>query len=304
MITGVTMGIIAALGTALCWAIAARLFRATGTMFSPLAMNFYKGVISILLLSVILIVSQSSLSLSTESLFWLLLSGVIGIGIGDTFFFKALTTIGDSQAVLITETLAPIFTALLAMIWIAEWITWQQWLGIAIVLLSVDMVVKINKRSATYIVPSSGYLYGVGAAVCQSLGAVISRDVLTSDTVSPSEAALLRLIGGAVIVTILMFATTATFKPLKQVSSGNAKLWTLFVLATLLGTTAAIYLQMLAFANAKAAVVQTLIATSAIMSLGVAWVVGEKASWKTLIWSATALIGVALLVSAGATLSH
>ncbi|HAI72845.1 MAG TPA: EamA family transporter, partial [Alteromonas australica] len=41
------MGVFAALGTALCWAIAARLFSGTGNAFSPLTMNFWKGLISI-----------------------------------------------------------------------------------------------------------------------------------------------------------------------------------------------------------------------------------------------------------------
>ena len=122
------MGVFAALGTALCWAIAARLFRGTGNAFSPLTMNFWKGLISIVILAVVLVVVQPT-GLSTHAILWLLLSGLIGIGIGDTCFFKALQSIGDSQAVLVAETLAPLFTALFAMAFIGEWITWQQWVG-------------------------------------------------------------------------------------------------------------------------------------------------------------------------------
>lgn len=298
------MGIIAALGTALCWAIAARLFRGTGKIFSPLAMNFWKGIISIVLLLVVTQLLMPDLTINTATLWWLLLSGVIGIGIGDTFFFKALTTIGDSQAVLVTETLAPIFTALLAMIWIAEWITWQQWLGVAAILFSVDMVVKINKRSATHITASTGYLYGVGAAVCQAVGAVISRDILSAGEVDAANAAMWRLIGGLGLVAGIMLVTRTRVMPKLPAGTNIRHVWFIFTLATLLGTTAAIYLQMLAFANAKAAVVQTLIATSAIMSLGVAWIMGEKASWKTLVWSLAALAGVAVLVSFGAGSVH
>ncbi|WP_189405292.1 DMT family transporter [Alteromonas halophila] len=295
------MGILAALGTALCWAIAARLFRGTGQVFTPLAMNFWKGTISVVLLLVITLWLTPSQTIDNEALFWLLLSGVIGIGIGDTFFFKALTTIGDSQAVLVAETLAPIFTALLAMGWIAEWITWQQWLGVGIILFSVDMVIKSNKRTATHIVASKGYLFGVGAAVCQAIGAVISRDILAGGDVDAASAAMYRLIGGLALVAILIGATRTPVLPKPSVMRGQShgRLWSTFFIATLLGTTAAIFLQMLAFAHAKAAVVQTLIATSAIMSLGVAWVMGERASWRTLIWSLAALAGVAVLVSTG-----
>lgn len=81
------MGVFAALGTALCWAIAARLFRGTGNAFSPLTMNFWKGLISIAILAVVLVVVQPT-GLSTHAILWLLLSGLIGIGIGDTCFLK------------------------------------------------------------------------------------------------------------------------------------------------------------------------------------------------------------------------
>ncbi len=295
------MGILAALGTALCWAIAARLFRGSGQVFTPLAMNFWKGAISVALLLIITWWVTPSQSVTTETLVWLLVSGVIGIGIGDTFFFKALTSIGDSQAVLVAETLAPIFTALLAMAWIEEWITWQQWLGVGIILFSVDMVIKSNKRSATHIVASRGYLFGVGAAVCQAIGAVISRDILATGDIDAANAAMYRLIGGLALVMVLIGATRTPVMPRKSASpqGTGSKLWLTFLLATLLGTTAAIFLQMLAFAHAKAAVVQTLIATSAIMSLGVAWVLGEKANWRTLVFSFLALVGVAVLVSTG-----
>lgn len=294
------MGVFAALGTALCWAIAARLFRVTGNAFSPLTMNFWKGLISIAILAVVLFFVQPS-GLTTNIVLWLLLSGFIGIGIGDTCFFKALQSIGDSQAVLVAETLAPLFTALFAMAFIGEWITWQQWVGVAVVLFSVDMVIKARKRSATHIFATSGYLFGVGAALCQAIGAVVSRDILGSGEIDAASAAFLRLTGGMLFVVPLIAFTNTKFLP---VVSRETKVWPAFILATLLGTTAAIYLQMFAFAYAKAAVVQTLIATSALMSIGVAWMLGEKPSKSIFAWSAIALVGVGILVTFGTSSVH
>jgi len=294
------MGVFAALGTALCWAIAARLFRGTGSAFSPLSMNFWKGFVSIVILAGVLAVLRPS-PYETHALLWLLLSGFIGIGIGDTCFFNALKAIGDSQAVLVAETLAPLFTALFAMAFIGEWVTWQQWVGIAIVLLSVDMVIKARKRGTSHVFATSGYLYGVGAALCQAVGAVVSRDILGNGDIDAASGAFLRLVGGMLFVVPLMLITRSKWLP---VVTAHQRVWPAFMLATLLGTTAAIYLQMFAFAYAKAAVVQTLIATSALMSLGVAWVLGEKATKATLIWSVIALVGVAILVGFSAVATH
>ena len=288
------IGEIAALSTALCWAVAARMFRILGASFSPLALNFWKGLAAILILLVITQFFLPEVSLPKEAVYWLLFSGVVGIGLGDTFFFQALNKIGDSQSILVAETLAPIFTALLAMAWIGEWLTWQQWVGIALVLFSVDMVIKLQKRDEKQIFELSGYVYAGLAALCQAVGAVVSRDILTSTGVDAFNASQVRLLGGMAIIVLLMVFTRQRWMPITH----NAKrTWRLFIGATVIGTFAALYLQMLAFTHTKAAVVQTLFATSVILSLGVAKVLGEKVSGKTLVWSITALIGVGVLVA-------
>lgn len=286
-------GEIAALTTALCWAIAARLFRLLGRSFSPLAMNFWKGGISIVLLSIATQFFLPSVSLPPSAWYWLLLSGAIGIGLGDTFFFQALNKIGDAQTMLVAETLAPIFTALLAMAWIGEWLSWQQWLGIAVVIMSVDMIVKLQKRSALELFSLSGYVFAALAALCQAVGAVISRDILVSYELDAFNASQIRLIGGLVIITLLMLVMKQRWLP---ETVNTVRTWALFFATTLIGTVLAIYLQMVAFSATKAAVVQTLFASSVVLSLGLAWLLGERVSRVTLIWSLIALVGVAILV--------
>ncbi|MDC0603369.1 DMT family transporter, partial [Aliiglaciecola sp.] len=283
------MGELAALSTALCWAVAARMFRILGQSFSPLSLNLWKGLAAIAILVVITEFFVAPVDIDQNTLFWLLLSGVIGIGLGDTFFFQALNKIGDSQSILVAETLAPIFTALLAMAWIGEWLTWQQWCGVAIVLFSVDVIIKIQKRSTENIFILSGYIYAGLAALCQAVGAVLSRDILTSVDIDAFNASQIRLVGGLAIIVILMLVSKQKWLPTTQ----NAKrTWLFFLGATVIGTFAALYLQMVAFTHTKAAVVQTLFATSVILSLVVAWVLKEKVDKKTLWWSLLALVGV------------
>lgn len=286
-------GEIAALTTACCWAIAARMFQVLGAYFSPLALNFWKGALAALVLVGITLVNPLEVPLDNMAIAWLIFSGIIGIGLGDTFFFRALNLIGDSQSILVAETLAPIFTALLAMIWINEWLTWQQWLGIALVILSVDVIIKLQKRDETKLFSLTGYVFAALAAVCQAVGAVISRDVLVSTGVDAANASLYRLLGGLVAIVVLMLVMRRSFKPMQPLGK---KGWQLLMWATLLGTFAALYLQMVAFANTKAAIVQTLFATSVVLSLIVAKVVGEKVNKKTFIWSFLALVGVSVLI--------
>jgi len=278
------IGEIAALSTALCWAVASRMFQILGKSFSPLALNFWKGLVAAIVLFGVTEFFYPDFTLTQNQVFWLLLSGAIGIGLGDTFFFQALNKIGDSQAILIAETLAPIITALFAMAWIAEWLTWQQWLGIAVVILSVDMVIKLQKKQKVHHFEMTGYVYAALAAVCQAFGAVIS----------PANASQIRLLGGLAIIVVLMIIKKDRWLPktdtLKQT-------WLLFAGATIIGTFAALFLQMLAFTYTKAAVVQTLFATSVILSLGVSRIMGEKVSGRVMLWSLVALAGVVFLVA-------
>jgi drug/metabolite transporter (DMT)-like permease len=283
----------AALTTAVCWAIAARMFQLLGAYFSPLALNFWKGALAALVLVVVIQFLPASVSLSQMAIFWLILSGIIGIGLGDTFFFQALNRIGDSQAILVAETLAPIFTALFAMAWINEWLTWQQWIGVALVLISVDVIIKLQKRNETGLFSLSGYVFAALAAICQAVGAVVSRDILTSTGIDAANASLYRLIGGLAAIVILMLVLKRHFRPAQPLGQ---KGYTLLAGATLLGTFAALYLQMVAFANTKAAIVQTLFATSVVLSLIVAKVLGESVNKKTFLWSLLALVGVGVLI--------
>lgn len=292
------IGAIAALTTACCWAVAARLYRQLGASFSPVTLNFWKGLISLAILlplSPALPFSPAWISaspLSTSQLMMLLLSGAIGIGLGDTCFFLALNRIGDRLSLLVAETLAPLLTAIFAIIWLMELLSWQQWLGIACILLAVDMVLRLQRRQQPQQL-WSGYSFAALAALCQAIGAVISRDVFLHSSIDVASASSWRLLGGmAIIVPILLFSRTRLLpRPHHQLRP-----WLILLAATLIGTTAAIYLQMLAFSHSKAAIVQTLLATSVILSLLLARVLGDTLPKGSLLWTLTALLGVGLLL--------
>ncbi len=76
------------------------------------------------------------------------------------------------------------------------------------------------------------------------------------------------------------------------------------VIASTIGTLLAMYFKMVAFANTQAAVVQTLFASSVLLSLGVAYLYGEKVSKRALVWSASSLFGIVFLMVAGKLVMH
>ena len=113
---------------------------------------------------------------SSASVPWFVLSGVIGMGLGDLGVYGALPLLGSRITVLMTQCIAAPLAAL------AEW--W--WLGTRLTLAQVGWGVLILVGVAIAITPSRanppkvrvrplGFLLGFVAACGQGFGAVVSR---------------------------------------------------------------------------------------------------------------------------------
>lgn len=216
------IGELSALAAALSWAVAAVLFRKVGASVPPLLLNLYKGgIASVLLAAVILLNAPQSLSAVQPVLWWLVLSGVIGIGVGDTAFFAALNRLGERRTLLIAETIAPALSAFIAFIWLAERLSAASLAGIAITVAGVAWVIaerspikitvdaapgdpsandKITSRPPLRI--ASGVACALIAAVSQSVGAVISRQAFLTSDIGPMESSLVRILGGLAVLVV------------------------------------------------------------------------------------------------------
>lgn len=93
------IGIIAALLSAASWAVGTILFDKIGKCIPAAGMTFLKGLSSILFMSLLLCIYGLQ-HLSAEELLLLAASGLIGIAIGDTFFFKSLQYLGAKMQVI------------------------------------------------------------------------------------------------------------------------------------------------------------------------------------------------------------
>ena len=284
------LGESAALLTALCWSISIVMFRQLGGNFTPLNLNFWKGLISIGGIGLLLLLNPATATIGKSNLGWLLLSGLIGIGVGDTAFFAALNRMGERATLLLSETMAPVFTALLAMVWINEWLSWRQWLAIAVILLGVDLVVRARKgRRKNIEMTLSGFNFAALAAISQAVGAVIGRDILVSGEVDSTGASFYRLIGGMLLIVPWLALSRHSWLP-KAYS--QMRTWRIMAMATFFGTFIAMMMQMFAFAHAEAAIVQSLFAASIIFSLIIAAWQGQAISRTAWLGSSVAVAGV------------
>ena len=111
----------AALTTALCWAFTSLFFSEAGKLIGSFKVNMIRLVMAVSIYVVVLLIYKGSLfpeSLTLNHVYWLGLSGIIGLVIGDGAGFKAMVMIGPRLTSLLYS-LAPVMATVIA--WIFPW---------------------------------------------------------------------------------------------------------------------------------------------------------------------------------------
>lgn len=280
------------------WAVSSVVYGRIGQRIPPLELNLIKGGIAIALLIFTLFLQGSPNSeIAPTTLCLFLLSGVLGIGLGDTAFFIALSYLGARRALLM-ETLAPPMTAILALIFLQEELSLLAMCGILLTVLGVAWVV--TERVPTKSDRVVGHLwrgigFGVLAAIALSTGAVLSRAAYATTSISPLLAALLRLVGGVSILLPWVWLrhkqSHFQFKTLH-----SAKIFAAIFFAAFAGTYLGIWLQQTAIKFTAAGIALTLSNTSPLFVIPIAICLGERVSLRATLGVVIALSGVALLL--------
>lgn len=288
-------GEIAALGAALIWASASVVYTGVGRQISPLTLNFTKGWIAIvLLLLTFWFTGQTLPNLPVPGLILLLLSGIVGIGFGDTAYFHALNCIG-ARRTLLFETLAPCLSGLLAWIFLRETLSLQACFGILLTLGGVIWVVleRVPESLQTRYQPLPGFLFSLLAALGQATGAVLSRAALVGNDIDSLWSTLIRLLGGTLVLLLwsLLQKPKEILKPLQIRNLFFVVAGTAFV-STYLG----IWLQQTSLKFAATGVAQALSSTSPLFVLPIARLMGDRISPRAVIGVLIALLGVSLLL--------
>ena len=291
-------GEIAALTAACLWAGATMIFSLLGRQIRSTELNLLKGVVAIILMAAAILLTGESLTSIQPLAFWLLIiSGVIGLGLGDTAYFESLQKIGARRALLLTIS-APPMTAVMAALFLNEQLALTAWLGIAVTILGVAWVITeqtpLNGVRIEPAVMRAGVLFASFSALCQSIGAVLSRAALTMTDVTTLQSGMWRLLAGIVVLSV--WVVLSKEKSFTWLKGGNtAKMWGMIFLATVFGTFLGIWLQQIAIQKASVGIAQTLLATSPIFILPLAALSGEKLTLRSVLGALVAMVGISML---------
>lgn len=292
------LGELAALSSAILWAVAVEIFSHHREAVPAVVTNLFKCGVAALLFLVVNLINATGVHIFSPEVGILVVSGFLGIGLGDTAFMSSLRYLDPTDALLLFM-MAPVFASLFAFFTIGETLTLTQCTGIGIVLFGVCVAIysKRSHVSAHAPLARKGVLLALTAAAAQGAGAVMSRYALTSSPLTPPMTSLIRLLSG--LVTILLLIWIGVFKVRFEKKLQQPRLvFSHLLLATFLGTFVGIWCQQFALSRTSAGIAQTLSSTSPVFSSLIGIFRGRRVQLKFIVATAIVFLGIWLLLRA------
>jgi drug/metabolite transporter (DMT)-like permease len=233
---------------------------------------------------------------SAEAWWWLGWSGFFGFFLADLFMFRALLLIGPRLTLLI-QSLAPPSTALIAWALLNERLALLDWMGMALTLAGVSWV--ILRRTPTPAGKSlpvnlrAGVPLAVGAAICQALGFVFSKEGIADYDVMAGT--FIRVIVG--IAGFAFFITLTRRWSFVLAAARHRRAMAMALWGSFVGPFLGVSLSLVALQHCHAGVAATIISTTPVLILPFVIVVyGEHVSWRAAVGAVISVVGVALLL--------
>lgn len=233
--------------------------------------------------------------------FWIFfISGCIGFGIGDAALFQALPRIGSRLSVLIVLCVSsPIAAAM-------EW----AWLGTTLRLVEIGCGLLILIGVAAALTPSgeaqranrgAGLLFGFLAAVCQALGAVLSRKAFAlaqhaGENIDGITAAYQRILGGVIVTALLLWMVKTRSADSVPLPDRWRKSWPWVLLNGLTGPALGVSCYQWALKSAPTGIVLPIVAITPIVIIPFSrYIEGERPTLRSLLGGGVAVAGAVLL---------
>lgn len=292
-------GLIAGLIAALAWTLASSLWRSLSTSLSAIQLNGLKNALASLVLLPVLITLPWGQQ--PQALIWLLISGGLGIALGDSLYLAALRRLGTRRT-LTMESLAPLIAASSGWLTMGEQLPGGGWVGALLVTTSVAIVALQQPPETTRLsdreshVQRQGVLLALLAVACGVAGAGVSRSVLISADLTPLQSAACRLLGGLVLLLPWMRIRRQRMTMSGPERRPHERRWPTVLIATLLGTVLGVLLQQITLQKLPLGIATTVLSTAPVMALLVARSEKDRLGWQGLTASLLAVSGVALAV--------
>jgi len=250
----VGLGEIYATVCGLVWAVAVILFRKSGDSVAPVPLNVFKNAVAtVLFLATALVLGVAPFPEGVTRWDWiaLLASGVLGIGLADSFFFASLNRLGAGRSAVVDCAYSPLIL-IFSLVYLHEPV------GAGVIVAMVMMLAAIlvgawNPERASSDADRGkvrvGVLLGVVAMVLLAAGVVLAKPVLLRQ--DAWWVTTVRILGGMAFLTVhgmMPRHRAETFRCFRP-----SRLWRVALPAAVLGSYLAMFLWLLGFKHAQTA---------------------------------------------------
>ena len=301
-LTAVPLHELAALGAATCWALTGIIAAEPAGHLGALVFNRWRQVFATGLFLLYVAATGVWRQLDGAVVGPLLLSGLLGIFVGNSLLFATLNRLGPRRTGVLFALNAPI-AALIAWLALGETLAPRTVAGIALTVAGVGLAIVYGKRRAQLHQWEAvrgplwlGIAVGLGAATGQALGSIIARPVMAGG-LDPFAASLVRVGVAAACLTVLVQLPIPAARAKAPLTPRAAALT---AAAAFLGLGVGMTLLLYGLAGGKVGIVSTLSATSPVIILPMLWArTGERPAAGA--WAGAALVvaGMALIFLRG-----
>ena len=242
-----------------------------------------------------------------KTILWLALSALVGYNFGDWCLFNSYMSIGARFGQLLM-TLAPPIAALTGWIFLGEKLSWTSLIAMVVTLagLAISILGKGDGHKVQLTLPLKGVIFGVGAALGQGVGLVLSKIGLTYyaeaipadapeivNTMLPFASTMLRaIVGGFGFLAIMALRKEM---PVLGAALKNGTGMKYTAIMTVFGPALGVSMSLMAVRYTSAGIASTLMALSPVfIMLPYAIIFKQKIRMRELIGVAVTMLGVAL----------
>jgi drug/metabolite transporter (DMT)-like permease len=295
-------GELAALLTAIFWTVTALAFEASSRKIGSMIVNLLRLIVGFLFLSIFAWIYRGYiLPVDATGRSWLILiiSGLIGFTFGDLCLFQSFVVIGARISMLLMA-LAPPMAALISWIILGEEMTLKSWIGMVITISGIMLVVlkrekksekPLGRRNFRFSYPVWGILLGLGGALGQSTGLVLSKFGMKG--YDPFASAQIRVMAGIAGFSIL-FSILGLWKHTFKALSNHTAVAQLS-LGAFFGPFLGVSFSLLAVQRTNTGVAATIMAIVPVIIIAPSVILfKEKVTLKEILGAILAVTGVAL----------
>lgn len=289
---------LAALLTALCWTASSIASARSAALLGGMVANRARLALASCLLALALLVV--GYGRWTPEAWWFVLSGAIGLGLGDIALFLAYERLGARLPALLTHCFGAPLGACIEWWWLGNGLHTPEIVGIGLILLGITLALLRRDGPQGLRLDLAGVGLGLLSAAGLATSAVVSRQgyaaAISAGTPLPwLDAALLRNLGGlaAMLAIIPLWAWLRPEAPRTR-PWRTAAPW--LVMTAIVGPGVGVACLQWALSTTKAGVVQAIVALIPVLVIPLAWWIdGDRPTVRAVIGGIVAVGGVAVM---------